>query len=373
MSRKLTRILTKSRFSVLNFGLIQSVGLDAACLFGVLIYKCPENDEEFDLDTEKIDAMLGMGHSSRRKAEERLIAAGLISKQAKGAPPRNYYKINKRAADDLLDGMIPRPPKTRYEPSRLDDQGDQSGSKQIAATPTIPITSKETEPRKNKRKNNTKKNTSPTPPSGESDERQRYHGKRSRAKKEKIAHTQPPVVDVASPAGSAGEPDPPVPMGVGATESGVGAAIAGGPDSIAAGGRSPVSVDPTLKKDGTPRADAPEMKFLLFYMGKYEEILGTKPIIGPYGRTTKVIRTILEKMEGRKPELARIVERFLGNQDPFYITTGWSLMTLAMDNTLNAHSDTVWAARAAKQKKQSQSPSRATGRRLDDPVQEQPH
>jgi hypothetical protein len=382
--------LSSDGFFMTSKALAKLTSNNAAILAAEIIHMSQKGSDVVKTPAKYFERECNLSKHARQQAEQTLIDVGALEVKKTGTPAKNVYLLHSHVLKSILsrwgvahnkskngtfsgtpdecdDDHISDSSGTKTA-DKWDENSRQVGRKQPTGTPVTPsltmVSGGVAAP-------NTKEDTiyntnhSPTPPSGESNDRQRYHGKRSRGK-EKIAYTQSPAVDVASLLAIAGEPDPPAPIGAGVTEAGAGAAITGGSVSVAAEARSPRSDDPTLKKDGTPRADAPEMKFLQFYVAKYEEILGTKPIIGPYGRTTVVIRNILTKMDGRKQELMRIVDRYLRNQDPWYIQTGWSLMTLSADNTLNAHSDAVWAARAAKQTKSSQSQSRSTGRRLDE-------
>lgn len=344
MSTKFTKILRKARFAMLNYGLIQSVGLNAACLLGVLAWKCPEHDDEFPLDTDKIDRMLKMGHSARRKAEDRLIVAGLIEKSLKGQPARNYYRIHGSVIDDLLDGMLPKGgaldrPKRKVSPSSLEGQSDQTGSSGNPATDGGETTSVENAAIKNKSNNTRKKYT---PPSGVSDT-----GK----EKDRGSEGEP-----ASTSTTASDPKD-VGLGAASKIDSTGGRIALAQVSGAG------AADPLLKKDGTPRKDARERAFIGYFIEEFTKAHGCKPILDANGgKNTVLARTILKKMEGKSEELARIVQRYVQNQDPFYAEKGWTLSILASDSVLQQHSDMAWAA---KKKAPMRVGSTTIGRRLD--------
>lgn len=348
MSKKISRILGKSRFAILNYNLIQSVGLNAACLFGVLAYKCPEKKDEFELEVSKIERMLGLSTFLRLKAEEKLISHGLIVKETKGMPPVNWYKLDSQKADDLLDGMVGRLDKVHRLAQRSSSTGSTKGN---AGSDDSQTTSEET-PAVNNKSNNTRKNTaSPEAGNGTGEIK-------DSAGTSVLGITGEPAI--VGPVGNAGPAATAGPLG----ETGAASKIDSLPSqpslaSVSQGGPP----DSTLKKDGTPRKDARERAFLAYFIAEYRKAHGQDPVLDPKGgKNTVLARTILKKMEGRSTELARIVTRYVANTEPFYAEKGWPLSVLAADTVLQQHSDVAWQAR---QKKPIGTASTPIGRRLD--------
>ena len=350
MSKRMVRILTKSRFAPLNFGLIQSVGLNAACLFGVLAYKCPEIKSEFELEVTKIERMLGYSTFLRLKAEEKLIRHGLISKETKGMPPMNWYRIHFQKADDLLDGMVERVNKVH----RLARQSSSTGStKENTVTDDGIIGYGETVPVKNKSNNKSKNNIVEPPKDGD---------RKGTLLKDRAPEVRTPI-DTAVAFASVQKA-----LAAGGGTDGAPTIDLAGSSSSLAGGNGAGAGDGGGTATAPERKDAHEQNFIRYFVGEFEKVHSVKPIIDyKGGKATAMARKILKLMEGKERELGRIVTRYVQNIDPFYSQQGWPLGLLTSDSVLQKHSDIAYKQQkyADKIKGGVIDTSVSRGRRLD--------